>query len=248
MASDNPQTIIIQQEEKPTQHIIDLSDGINGTEILLILLVLTSFFSKVTPVLKTGEKLYNSIIYINKDELRLQIELQKLCDQLLAITYAQRVVIGLFHNGTQDLLGFHEKKMSVFVESCTDTIRPIKQDLQGIPINYMLEEILLSDTKEYQTIVRSDLDSACDLHMDSLGITRKDFRTFRGVRKEIYGIINIQYNKEPEEHFLDDPHRTKQVQQITRRIEYILETIKAPHTPKWQRFIGGLVKNFAPKD
>ena len=151
MASDNTQTIIIQ-EEKPTQHFIDLSDGINGTEILLVLLVLTSFFSKVSPVLKTGEKLYNSIIYINKDELRLQIELQKLCDQLLAITYAQRVVIGLFHNGTQDLLGFHEKKMSVFVESCTDTIRPIKQDLQGIPTNYMLEEILLSDTKEYRLL------------------------------------------------------------------------------------------------
>ena len=247
MASDNPQTIIIQEESKP-HSVIDLSDGINGTEILLVLLVLTSFFSKVTPVLKTGEKIYNSIIYINKDELRLQIELQKLCDQLLAITYAQRVIIGLFHNGTQDLLGFHEKKMSVFVESCTDTIKPIKQDLQAVPINYMLEEILLSDTKEYQTITRSDLDSPCDLHMDSLGITRKDFRTFRGVRKEIYGIINFHYNMEPDEHFLDDPHRTKQVQQITRRIEHILETIKAPHTPKWQRFIGGLVKNFAPKD
>ncbi len=244
MASSNTRTITIEQEQYQPPKIIDLHDGLSLTEILLIILVLTSFLSKLSPLVSTGQKIYNSIIYINKDELKLRLELQKLCDQLLAITYAQRVVIGLFHNGTQDLLGFHEKKMSVFVESCTDTIKPIKNQLQAVPINYMLEEILLSDTKEYQTITRSDLDSACDLHMDSLDITRKDFRTFRGVRKEIYGIINFHYNTEPSEHFLDDPARTKQVRDITRRIEHILETIKAPGTPKWQRFIGGLVKQF----
>ena len=237
-------SVTIQQEQHEPPKVIDTTDGMSMTEWLLVILVLTSFLSKVLPLVQTGEKIYNSIIYINKDELRLQLELQKLCDQLLAITYAQRVVIGLFHNGTQDVLGFHEKKMSVYIESCTDDIPSIKATTQAVPINFMLEEILLSDTKYYQTVVRSDLDSPCDLHMDSLGITRKDFRTFRGVRKEIYGIINFHYTIEPEEHFLDNPQRRKQVQKITRRIETILETIKSPHTPKWQRFVTGLVRNF----
>lgn len=236
--------VIVQPESYTPPRIIDFSNGVTPSEIIIILLVLTSFFSKVIPVVQTGQKVYNSIIYINKDELKLKIELQKLLDQLLVITYADRIVIGLFHNGSQDLLGFHEKKMSVYAEACTDIIAPVKEKLQAIPINYMLEEILMADTIYYQTVVRSDLNSACDIHMDSLQIVRKDFRTFRGVRKEIYGIINFHYANQPEEHFLEDSFRTRQVDQITRRIEHILESIKAPNTPKWKRFLSGLVKNF----
>lgn len=237
-------SIVIQQEQHEPAKIINPSDGMSMTDWLLVILVITSFLSKVIPLVQTGEKIYNSIIYINKDELRMQLELQKLCDQLLAITYAQRVVIGLFHNGTQDALGFHEKKMSVYTESCTDHTSPIKATTQSVPIDCMLEEILLSDTEYYKTVVRSHLDTPCDLHMESLGITRKDFRTFKGVRKEIYGIINFHYTIEPEEHFLDNPQRRKQVQKITHRIQTILETIKSPDTPKWQRFVTGLVRNF----
>lgn len=237
-------TIIIQEQKHIQEKIIDITDGMNTTEFLLIILVLTSFFSSVLPFLMTGRKIYNSVIYLNKNDLRLQLELQKCLDQLLAITYADRVIIGLFHNGTTDNLGFHQKKMSVYAESCTDQTKSIRRHLQAIPIENILEEILAADTKQYQTVTRGTTDNQCDLHLDSLGISRKDFRTFRRVKKEIYGIINCHYMQEPEEHFLNDPHRTKQVALITQKIEQILEKIKAPNTPKWLRFIGSLVRQY----
>lgn len=242
--TDKTQTVTIQQEQRQDPIVIDLTDGVSFTEFLLVVLVLTTFLSKVSSVFSTGQKIYNSIIYINKDELLLRVEIQKLCDQLLAITYAQRVLIGLFHNGTQDNMGFHEKKMSVLVESHNDTTQPVRGALQSVPIDKMAAEILSSDTKNYKTVVRGSTDTPCDLQMDSIGITRKDYRTFCGTKKEIYGIINIHYSKEPAQHFLTDPARVKQVNKITRRIEHILERIKSPDTPKWRRFIGGLVKEF----
>jgi len=237
MTTNNTPIIVVEQQKQP----IDFSNGIQAGELLLLAFLFYGIVSKVAPIVITGRKVYHSLIYINKDELKLQVELQKLLEQILAVSYGDRVIIGLFHNGTKDNLGFHLQKMSVYAEAHTDNLPPQKPQLQCIPVDYIREEILIADSEYYQTIKRGTLDSMCDKHMDDIGIIRKDSRTFRGVKREIYGIINIHYAQEPEGLWQDDLHRERQVNKITSRIQQILERIKNPGVPKWRRFIAGWI-------
>lgn len=222
------------------QKQIDFSDGINGTEAFFLLLIFTLIISKFTSAIEPAKKVIESLTYVSKEDLELLNDIENCMQRLMSATQSDRIIIGLFHNGTTDKLGFHEKKISAIFE-VTDRLKPTKDQVQSIPIDFVKEEILLADDKYFQTYKRGNLHSRCDEYLDRIGIVRKDFKLLKDNRS-IYGLINIHFLVEPEEHYLDNPSRIKQISYITSQLEYFLDKYRKPNQPKWRRYLTKLFK------
>jgi hypothetical protein len=201
----------------------------NGVLLYIILAILSiqklselySLFFKVINVPKNVAESYN---FITKEDVRLRNKLDDLMQQLLGITCADRIAIAKIHNGTYDVTGAHQMKFSVVYEVVSDRGVLTKETVQNIDIDYIKEEILLGSYNNYERITRSDLDSACDLYLDKIGIIAKDYKLL-SINKIIYGIIDIQYISLYGLDFIDNKALENRVMKITSQIEDCLQSI-----------------------
>lgn len=218
------------------KHRIDLSNGVGVGELFWVLLSLGigGKLLFMIPIYKAARSASAKFVFVSKEELRLKNEIDALCNRLMSIMGADRVILGFFHNGTKNALGIHEKKVSAMFE-VTDRLRPIKDQVKSVPIEKVNAELSLCDTK-WQTIVRTDRETLCDQYLDRVDSCQKDFKFLSKGNNNI-GIINVFYLTPPETHFLDETEdglkMLRQVNVLMSKLEYNVLLYLKPDESAW---------------
>lgn len=130
-------------------------------------------------------------------------------------------------------------KFSMIYEVISERVSPQKPRVQNIPINYIKEEISLGSISNFDRMDRSDLESKCDIYLDSIGLTTKYFKllSINNNSNNIYGVIEIHFVDTPSRDFITDRALSKRVYKLIRQLEDYLQTILLKRT--WiQRTVG----------
>lgn len=229
---------------------LGLENYTDGSFILYFFLIaftiekLNNLFTFVKTLLVLPKQITKTYNFITKEDLLLLDKLDDLMNQLLGLTAADRIAIAKIHNGTYDHTTAHQMKFSMIYEVINDKTKSTKARIQSIPLNYIKDEIMLGSIKDYQRFDRSNLDTMCDLYLDSVGLSAKYYKLL-ALNKDIYGVIEIQFTNVPDEDFLDNKIVKKRVYKISKDIEDCLQSIILKRT--WfQKTFSKLLVNSNP--
>jgi hypothetical protein len=181
-------------------------------------------FNFIKNIIVLPKQVIDTYHYVTKEDLILLDKIDDLMNQLLGMLDADRIAIAKIHNGTYDNTNAHLMKFSMIYEVISERVTPQKLKVQNIPINYIKEEISLGSVDVFQRLDRTDLESRCDLYLDSVGLTTKYFKLL-SVNKDIYGVIEIHFVNNPIRDFLIDRALSKRVYKNVKELEDCLQSI-----------------------
>lgn len=195
---------------------------------LLIGVINTILNSRIISIVKN----HNILSYINKDKIKEIILIERLLEDLLILTNASRVSVGIFHNG-QNIGSFNFKKMSVIYEAKKNKVSSIKDLYKNVDFSKLKTHILRlnSDSFVKYTINDEDILDACK---DYLDINDMDTVYSRLLKNDIgeYGVIEIQYLTDNLENINSVELKNNEVEKlynkISRLLRYVIEEKKIP--------------------
>lgn len=136
---------------------------------LIIAITIVKF---IMPAVKTIDKLTkSSYSFLTKSYFKEVKYVEDILENILLLTEADRVCVGVFHNG--DKWGsFHFMKMSIIYEAKRPGIQSFKKTFQSVPIERLIEEIKSVSEGYFSLFNKSDsLSVGCQQHMDANGIS-----------------------------------------------------------------------------
>lgn len=196
-------------------------------------------FNFIKNIIQLPKQVADTVNFITREDLILLDKIDDLMNQLLGMLDADRIAIAKIHNGTYDHTNAHLMKFSMIYEVISERVSPQKPRVQNIPINYIKEEISLGSISNFDRMDRSDLESKCDIYLDSIGLTTKYFKllSINNNSNNIYGVIEIHFVDTPSRDFITDRALSKRVYKLIRQLEDYLQTILLKRT--WiQRTVG----------
>lgn len=136
---------------------------------LIIIITLTKF---ILPTVKTLDKLLkSSYTLLIKSYIKEVKYVEDILENILLLTKADRVCVGVFHNG-DNWGSFHFLKMSIIYEATKPGIQSFKKRFQAVPIENILTEIKNITSTEFKVFTYSeDLSQGCKQHMDASGLS-----------------------------------------------------------------------------
>lgn len=189
-------------------------------------------FKFIRNILLLPKQLADTYNFITREDLILLDKIDNLMNQLLGMLDADRIAVAKIHNGTYDHTNAHLMKFSMIYEVISERVSSEKAKVQNIPINYIKEEISLGSINTFQRIDRTNLQSKCDIYLDSIGLTTKYFKllAINNNSNNIYGIVEIHFVNIPTNDFIIDKALSKRVYKIMRELEDCFQTILLKRT------------------
>lgn len=192
--------------------------------IVFIVQKANDLFTFIKNILVLPKQVMDTYHYVTKEDLILLDKIDDLMNQLLGMLDADRIAIAKIHNGTFDNTNAHLMKFSMIYEVKSEKVSAQKSKVQNIPINYIKEEISLGSAEFFQRLDRTDLESKCDMYLDSIGLTTKYFKLL-SINKDIYGVIEIHFVDSPNIDFITDKTLSKRVYKSVRQLENSLQSV-----------------------
>ena len=192
--------------------------------IVFIVQKANDLFTFIKNILVLPKQVMDTYHYVTKEDLILLDKIDDLMNQLLGMLDADRIAIAKIHNGTFDNTNAHLMKFSIIYEVTSERVSAQKSKVQNIPINYIKEEISLGSAEFFQRLDRTDLESKCDMYLDSIGLTTKYFKLL-SINKDIYGVIEIHFVDSPNIDFITDKTLSNRVYKSVRQLENSLQSV-----------------------
>lgn len=203
---------------KPTLTIFDYFVVINSSLILTIALLNYIRLSK--------SPLTNVISYLSKEDIKQRQMVEGILKEMLGLSNAHRVVIGLFHNGTS-VGSLHFQKMSVFYEALSPSASSLKMAFKDVEAYKLEQEVLKGSPDKFSKYSRQDpdLDPECKKYLDTQGLNTIYSRLLVS-KKGVFGILEIQYVEDVELEVLHNNYVSRQLEQIFNKLRRALENVR----------------------
>lgn len=201
---------------------VNVTDGVSLSEVfwVIVILIISGKAASIVKAFIAASKASATFVFVSKEEVVLKQTIMEYCNRILQETGADRIDIGLFHNGTQNQLKVHEKKLSVMFEA-TGRLKPIKDQTQAIPIERIAEELAICET-HWVSVKRGEKGTRCDAYLDRVDSIRKDFKFLSTEGNKNFGLINLFYLEMPLDDHMDDKSTAMRVENLTNKLEYAL--------------------------
>lgn len=117
---------------------------------------------------------------------------EDLLEELLLLTKADRVCVGVFHNG-QVWGHFHFMKMTIAYEACKHGISSIKKLYANVPIEKIKNQLQIVNVDEFSIFNRNDnLEPECVRYLDSQNLKGILSRLLTNKKGEVIAILEAQ--------------------------------------------------------
>lgn len=169
--------------------------------------------------------------YTNKEREQILI-VENTLREYLVIAGCQRVVIGLFHNGTS-VGAIHFKKMTISHECTTNETISIKSKFDNVSLAKLDQELNKSSSYSFTKFdIKDDsLPVGCKSYMSENGIQRVLTRLLTN-RKGIYGILELHYTETPAFDVINNKELLLQLESVHRKVctllDYVIKNKKIP--------------------
>lgn len=227
---------------------INVEPNITHVELLNIafniFILIIVFYTKVR-VFKTT--LADVLRPLTKKDLRQTEEIESILDRLLWVTKADRVCVGILHNG-QKVGDLHFDKISVFYEATGPNIISIKHQLQEISLAKVYKHILNTSETCFSKFSRDeDTDKLKDFSfskfLDSMSINTVYSRLLLGEKKlinslfskkeqvekrEIYGIVELHFILPPNKEEFYDSKNIRELDIVFNKLAVSLDKLIKP--------------------
>jgi hypothetical protein len=208
--------------------IYEETGSVNLVNILILIIasivVIQNHISKIR-LLKTTTG--NIIAYINKDSVKQKKKIEQILIELRALTDADRVVVGLFHNGTS-VGSFHFTKLSLAYESLKTGITSLRKRYKDIDVTGIEDELLTYQSDKFTRNAISDVnvDNGCKQYLNSIGLEAVYTRLIpvNGEKNNYYGVIQIQFASEHNDEISED--RLKEIEKTYNRLLTALDFVR----------------------
>jgi len=241
---DAGQELIQKVKDNPPIHFADYLE-IFISSIILIIAIYTKLGVSETST-------SNMIRYISKKELGQTEEIEDTLKEFLWISHADRVCVGIFHNG-QRVGQLHYDKVSVFYEETGPNIKYIKHNIQNVNLSKVYKHIINTPENSFSKFSRDD-DAATNINfskfLDSISINTVysrlliDPKSLEGKNDEklIYGIVELHYIDSPGKDKLIDPIKVRELDIVFNKLAALLDT-RIRKTNKLTQFITNAIKS-----
>jgi hypothetical protein len=183
--------LISQQAPAPAkkdteQHIIDLvSVKLTVVITLLLILIAKNIYSYV-------EKQIAAWIEADADR---DVLISGLLNQIMAYTEADRVLVGLYHDGDVFINNTHYLKLSVVFEVTGSGVSRVSRAIRNIPLTCMLSDLQsIRSAAGFFAISTKDIGGDCAKYLESIGVNGKLDHMIMWKKKEI-GILSLHFVK-----------------------------------------------------
>lgn len=213
---------------KDTINIYNKTGTISPVNLLLLLLagvvVIQNHISKIRLLQTTTG---NVIAYINKDSVQQKKKIEQILLELRALTDADRVVVGLFHNGTS-IGSFHFTKLSIGYESLKTGISSLRKHCKDVDLTGVEDELLSYNSESFIRNSISDIDVNVNYkkYLNSVGLEAVYSRLVAVNNKDnnYYAVVQIQFASEHNDEISED--RLKEVEKTYNRLLTALDFVR----------------------
>lgn len=185
--------------------------------LMTIALVYNSLMITISKFRIDKTAMTDIISFITKDDIKFTEQIEDILNQLLVLVNCDRVVIGIFHNGSS-LGHLHNSYVSIEYEVTADGISSIKEEVKKIPIRKIQTEISngLETSNKFIKYNRKDnnLPQKCIQHLDNINVEEIWSRLLITENKEAYAILQFQWVKSPIYNIETDYIRLEQTYRI----------------------------------
>ena len=214
-------------------HTYRIEGHIGLVEIALVIAVILPTLTTIGMGIITNSRLNkttvkNVISFIRRDDIETTREVENILHELLALSKCDRIVIGVFHNGTK-IGKIHKNLMTVFYETRANGIASIKDTVVNIPVELIYDQIIncLDNPLEFikYSRVDKDLPLKCIEHLDTIRVAEGWERILINKKNEAYAILQFQWINPPTENLKLNVERMDQIQTVFNRLKNTLEKI-----------------------
>lgn len=198
--------------------------------ILNLLLVLLTFVviiqNHLTKIRLLQTTTGNVIAYITKDGIKQRKKIESILLELRGLTAADRITVGLFHNGTS-IGSFHFTKMSVPYEVTKPGITSNRKRLQNVDLSNIEEELFNYKSNKFTRLSLNNINLPIDCanYLNSVGLEVVYGRLIPVLNtKEYYGVIELQFASETNDEITEE--RLQEVEKIYSRLLVALDYVR----------------------
>lgn len=223
-----PNTNVEVELIKDTIKIYNETGTISPINVLLLLLAgVVVIQNRISEIRLLQTTTGNVIAYINKDSVQQKKKIEQILLELRALTDADRVVVGLFHNGTS-VGSFHFTKLSLVYESLKTGITSLRKRYKDIDVTGIEGELLTYQSDKFTRNAVSDInvDNGCKQYLNSIGLESVYTRLIpvNGEKNSYYGVTQIQFASEHNDEISQD--RLKEIEKTYNRLLTALDYVR----------------------
>lgn len=183
----------IQTIQSDTLKIIRKENNITTEEYISLFI---NFIILLTLVIKVIQPLTDIVkplkVKLTKKYFKEISFIEDLLEELLLLTKADRVCVGVFHNG-QVWGHFHFMKMTIAYEACKYGITSIKKLYANVPLEKIKNQLQVVDEDKFSIFNRDDdLEPECIKYLDSQNLKGILSRLITNKKGEVIAILEAQ--------------------------------------------------------